>query len=81
MINKEKRVENKNNQMKKSIIDFQKTIAQLENQNIKYNQNNYNIQSEVIENEIMINKEDKIEEKINILKHILNKQKKMGKNT
>ena len=77
MNNKEKKVEKKNNQMKKSIIDFQKTIA---HQNIKFNQNKYNIKSEeefhLIEKNIMINKEDKIEVKINALKRIFEQTKK-----
>ena len=80
MNNKEKKVEKKNNQMKKSIIDFQKTIA---HQNIKFNQNKYNIKSEeefhLIEKNIMINKEDKIEEKINTLKLIFEQTKKKWK--
>ena len=80
MNNKEKKVEKKNNQMKKSIIDFPKTIAQ---QNIKFNQNNYNIKSEeefhIIEKNIMINKEDKIEVKINALKRIFEQTKKKWK--
>jgi hypothetical protein len=80
MNNKEKKDENKNNQMKKSIIDFPKTIAQ---QNIKFNQNNYNIKSEeefhIIEKNIMINKEDKIEVKINALKRIFEQTKKKWK--
>jgi hypothetical protein len=77
MNNKETEVEKKNNQMKKSIIDFQKTFAQLENQNIKFNQNNYNIQSDeefhLLENKIIINKE--IEEKINAIKRIFEQTK------
>ena len=72
MNNKEKKVENKNNQMKKSVIDFPKNIVQLENQN---NQEEFHI----IENKIMINKEDKIEEKINTLKLIFEQTKKKWK--
>ena len=72
MNNKEKEVEKKNNQMKKSIIDFQKTFAQLENQNIQE-------EFHIIENKIMINKEDKIEEKINTLKLIFEQTKKKWK--
>jgi hypothetical protein len=71
MNNKEKKDENKNNQMKKSIIDFQKTIAQLENQNIQE-------EFHIIGNK-MINKEDKIEEKINTLKRIFEQTKKKWK--
>ena len=57
--------------MKKSIIDFQKTIAQLENQNIQE-------EFHIIGNK-MINKEDKIEEKINTLKRIFEQTKKKWK--